>query len=162
RETVGAQANAFYVHQEIQTVWVGPTYARRIGRLGVGASAYLLIGSENINVDFTRYIGATEQFDTLSARTNITTLGVVAAVGARYDLSDRVSVGVGLFTPEWRGGWRNEFRRFTSPGSGTVINVAGLHATPSLPWRLQLGAAWNGRHTTLALDLTLLAPRDVF
>src|SRR5581483_2747148 len=75
RETIGAQTNAFYVHQELQTVWIGPTYARRIGRLGIGASGYLLIGTESINVDFTQLVGAGDAFGTSTARTNITMFG---------------------------------------------------------------------------------------
>lgn len=166
----GEQQNAFFLSNEVQTVWGGVSYARRFGVLGIGASAFVLIGSEVNFLDLTAAgvpdaSGASTEFITLTARSDTSTLGAVGALGVRYDPSDSLSLGLSIYSPALGTGSRRSYTRATV-SIGDTAQIAetvadDLHATPSLPVRVQAGLAWRRGSFTLAADAIVLGPRTV-
>jgi hypothetical protein len=96
-----------------------------------------------------------------------TVFGVVGSAGVRWDISDEFHLGLSVFSPELGGGSRRIFVRATSgdfpgqPAQILVVNVDNLSASPTLPLRAQLGAAWSIGKLTLSADAIFLAPREV-
>ena len=169
RDTLGSVDNAFFFTYQTRTVWAGATYAHRIGRFGIGAGAFLLIGDSINSFDITNTAATTNHvpFETITARTDITSIGVVATAGARWDPTDHLHLGLAIYTPAVGAGERRLFARATiasgDPGGAQamVVNNDKLHATPNEPLRVQTGIAWNDDGWTLAGDLILLGPRVV-
>ena len=165
RDQVAQRENAVFQVVDRQTVWVGPTYARRLGRLGFGASAFLLIGTASNLLDLT-LLQSGGGYSTLTVRTDQRILGFVGSLGVRWDVDDHLRLGASVFTPEvgLGGGSRSLFARLTSSSDPaapvTVINATGLHSTPTQPLRVQLGAAWTQGRLTLSADAMVLAARD--
>jgi hypothetical protein len=167
RDAIMSQQNAFFLASELQTVWAGLTYARRFGRLGVGASAFGLLGTQTDFVDITA-APASDRFVTLTQRTDISTHGVVGAFGIRYDATDRLRLGLSVFSPELGTGTRRVFARSTVslPSSGMppqiqVVTADDLHAEPTLPLRVQSGIAWATPTWTISADAIYLGSRSV-
>jgi long-chain fatty acid transport protein len=168
RKTAGMETE-FRTMSE-QTIWAGMTYARRFGRLGLGVSGYVLIGTSTALVDYNFMIPAdSSDFLIVSQRTDQTIVGLVGAFGARYDVSDHLKLGLSVFTQE-AGIYQD--RRFFGRVAyasedvglapyGVVTSQGGLHASPTLPWRIQLGAAWATGPWTFAADAMFLLPLDV-
>jgi hypothetical protein len=160
-----SQSNAFFTTNQIQTVWGGLTFARRMGNVGIGASAFLLFGTRLAELDITAVNGS-NVFATITDRTDETTIGVLGAIGARWDVTSQVSLGASLYTPSAGWGSRRVFIRATEALQGqtpqvTVVNLDGLHASPADPMRIQLGGAYHAGPLTLSADLILLLARDV-
>ncbi len=165
----GNNQNAVFFSQQEQTIWVGGAYARRLGRLGIGASAFLLIGTSTSFADLTAILSPTN-FATLTVRTDSTVVGAVGAVGIRYDVTDQLRIGFSVFSPELGiYGSRRTFLRAVAPPNQvapvppaqiSVVNQDGLHASPSLPFRLQGGVAWVSGKLTLAADAVYLGARQ--
>jgi hypothetical protein len=166
RDQLGDSANAFLSSGHAQTVWIGGGYARRLGRFGVGAGIYGLIGSSTGTLDLDLVIPGTNQFAVLTSRSDINVLGVVASAGARWDVSDTFRLGLSFFTPELGGGKRSAFNRLGRNdvnGPVVIINESdSLSASPTLPFRVQFGAAWERGAWTLAADVIWLGPRTVW
>jgi long-chain fatty acid transport protein len=167
RDSIQGAQNAFFLSDEIQTVWAGLTYARRFGKLGIGASAFGLLGSETQFLDLTA-AGVPTRFVTITTRSDISTKGVVGAVGLRYDVSDQLHLGLSVYSPELGTGTRRQFIRVAqatdqAPAGGQITEIVAddLHATPALPVRVQGGIAWSSGALTLAADAILLGPRAV-
>ncbi len=168
RRTAGAETE-FRTMSE-QTIWAGMTYARRFGRLGLGVSGYVLIGTSTASLDYNSMNSAnSSDFFVVDARTDQTVVGLVGAFGARYDVSDHLKLGLSVFTQE--AGIYQDRRYFGRAGiaaedlgvapGGAAISQGGLHASPTLPWRIQLGAAWVTGLWTFAADAMFLLPLDV-
>ncbi len=170
RKTAGMETE-FRTMSE-QTIWAGMTYARRFGRLGLGVSGYVLIGTSTASVDYNLMTSAdSSDFAVVSQRTDQTVVGLVGAFGARYDVSDHLKLGLSVFTQEaaiYQD--RRYFLRAAAAGEDLVPSVApastvkdpsGLHASPTLPWRIQLGGAWVDGPWTFAADAMILLPLDV-
>jgi long-chain fatty acid transport protein len=165
RDQLFSQSNAFFITQQIQTVWGGLTLARRMGNLGIGASAFLLFGTRLSELDLTAVNGS-NVFATITQRSDETTIGIVGAIGARWDVTREVSLGASLYTPSVGWGSRRVFIRATEALQGqtpqaVVVNVDGLHASPADPMRIQLGGAYHSGPLTLSADLILLLARDI-
>lgn len=165
RDTIKLQQNAFFLSDEVQTVWAGLSYARRIGRLGIGASGFVLLGSETNFLDLTASPDPAS-FATITARTDLSTTGVVGAAGLRYDATDHLRLGLSVFSPEIGSGTRRSFLRATIasptiPAQIATVTADDLHATPAMPVRVQAGAAWAGAQWTIAADAMYLGPRSV-
>lgn len=171
RTTINAQQNAFFLSDEVQTVWGGLSYARRIGRLGIGASGFVLLGSETNFLDLTAAPSATT-YATITARSDVSTTGVVGALGLRYDATDHLRLGLSVFSPELGSGTRRSFTRVTlaapasppsPPPAPQIVTVTAddLHATPALPLRVQAGIAWADARWTIAADAIYLGPRSI-
>jgi hypothetical protein len=165
RDQLGASANAFLSSGHAQTVWIGGGYARRLGPFGIGAGVYGLIGSSTATLDLDLLIPGTNQFAILTARNDSNIFGFVASVGARWDLSETFRLGLSFFTPELGGGNRSSFNRIAVNGVNgptAIINESdALSASPTLPFRLQFGAAWEQGPWTFAADVIWLGPRNV-
>ena len=171
RDKLGSNQNALFVSSENQTVWAGATWAHKWGRLGVGASAFLLFGTALSQLELTAVDPASSsRFATVTARFDETTFGGVGALGMRWDASDQVSVGLSVYSPEYGWGQRRSFVRVAvgdgvsgpgQPATVTVVNAEDLNATPTLPARVQLGVAWSGDRFVLTADATFLAGRTV-
>jgi hypothetical protein len=145
-----------------QTIWAGVTYARRFGRLGIGVSGYVLIATSTNSLDIT-LVESPTAFAILSGRLDRTNVGVVGALGARYDVSDHLKLGLSVFTQE--AGIYQDRRLFVrvAGSAPTILTVSqgGLRASPTLPWRIQLGGAWVAGPWTFAADAMMLPPLDV-
>jgi long-chain fatty acid transport protein len=169
RDTLGSVDNAFFFTYQTRTVWAGATYAHRLGRFSIGVGGFLLLGDTITTFDITSTAATATHvpFETITARTDITQLGVVATAGVRWDPTDHLHLGLSLYTPEVGGGERRLFARGTvdsgEPGGAgaMVINADNLHATPNEPLRIQTGIAWSSGGWTLAGDVMLLGPRVV-
>ncbi len=168
RDTLGSTQNAFSRIAETQTVWTGATYARRFGRWGLGVSAFFLLGTDTSQLDITAVApGSSTQFGTITSRMSETIFGGVGSAGVRWDISDEFHLGLSVFSPEVGGGSRRIFVRATrgdfpgQPAQIVVVNVDNLSASPTLPLRAQLGAAWSIGKLTLSADAIFLAPREV-
>jgi long-chain fatty acid transport protein len=168
RDAIASNENALFLSQQTQTVWAGLTYARRVGRLGLGASGYVLMASGRTFLDLTA-AAAADRFATISARTDLSTVGLLGAVGARLDVTDHWRLGLAVFTPEV-GVYnkRRTFQRITiadaTQGQAPqiiVINIDDLHAAPTMPLRVQAGVAWTAGALTVAADAMLLAPIEI-
>jgi hypothetical protein len=138
------------------------TYARRFGRLGLGVSGYALIGTSTSSQDITLK-ESPSAFAIINARIDRTTVGLVGALGARYDVGDHLKLGLSVFTQE--AGLYQDRRLFvrlagSAPMIGTV-SQGGLRASPTLPWRIQLGGAWVAGPWTFAADAMMLPPLEV-
>ena len=167
RQTAGSETE-FRTGSE-QTIWAGMTYARRFGRLGLGVSGYVLIGTSTASIDYNFMNSAnSSNFAIVSQRTDQTVVGLAGAFGARYDVSDHLKLGLSVFTQE-AGIYQD--RRYFGRGAGAggtlpaptsvVADPGGLHASPTLPWRIQLGGAWVHGPWTFAADAMILLPLDV-
>lgn len=167
RDTLGSRQNAFFYSDHMQTVWAGFSWARRFGRVGVGASGFALLGTRLSQQDITA-VAATDpsQFATLSARTDETTYGVAGALGLRWDPADDLHLGLSVYSPAYGTGRRRFFARGllgAVPGgpASQVVNEDGLGASPWQPLRVQAGVAATWGALTVAADVQLLGPREV-
>src|SRR5207249_651355 len=141
RDTLGSQQNAFFYNASHQTVWGGVTYARRIGRLGIGASGFVLIESASGGLDLTAISAMNPAlFTTITARTDETIVGAVGAFGLRWDPTDDIRLGLSFYSPELGAmKKRRTFVRFTvsDPMMGmpqaVAKNADDLTASPTLP-----------------------------
>src|SRR5262249_40837108 len=150
RDYLGTEASSVASAFKEDDVWIGFTYAHRFGRLSVGASGFGLFETESgaleLNVVDPSSSGA---FANLNASADATGLGLVGAIGVRYDVSDEVSLGVALYSPEL-GVWskRKIYVRAAAgdvdgmPAQSAVRHAEDLSSSPSLPARLQTGVAW--------------------
>ena len=165
RNQLGESANAYFSQRSNQTLWIGGGYAHRLGRVGIGAGGYVLIGSLSRFLDLDIITPAGTEFVILSARDDLSTVGFVGSVGVRWDVTDQIRLGLSVFTPAWGGGSRNSFVRVGAAAGGNAGAFArqsnDLSATPSLPYRVQAGVAWEAGRWTLAADLILLGPRNI-
>lgn len=168
RDTIVSKQNAFFFTDQVQTVWAGLSYARRMGRLGVGATGFLLFGTRISQTDITVVNPANPAvFATLGGRTDESVIGFAGAVGARWDVTDDLRVGLSVYSPALGGGKRRLFAKATQGAVGTgpaavVVNVDDLHASLSQPLRAQAGVALVSGPLTLAADLVYLAPRETW
>jgi hypothetical protein len=171
RDKLGSSQNAVFVSNEDQTVWAGATWAHRWGRLGIGASAFLLFRTSLTQLELTA-VDATDssRFATITSRVDQTTFGAVGALGIRWDATDQLSFGLSAYSPEPGWGTRRSFTRIAvgdniasqpAPAQVVIVNAEDLSATPTLPARVQAGVAWTGERLTLAADATYLAGREV-
>lgn len=165
RDQLGESANAYFSQRSNQTLWIGGGYAHRLGRVGIGVGGYVLIGSLSRFLDLDVISSDGTEFVILSARDDLSTVGFVGSVGVRWDVTDQLRLGLSVFTPDWGGGSRNSFVRVGAAVGGNAGAFARqsnhLAATPSLPYRLQAGVAWEAGRWTLAADLILLGPRHI-
>lgn len=167
RDSIGNPRNAFFLSQNSQTLWLGAGYARRLGRLGIGAMGYLLWGSETTQIDITATNADPTQFAILSARTDVSTIGGVGSLGLRLDATDQLSFGLSGYSPEIGGGSRRTFQRGALGSIGgrppqiVVVTRDDLSASPTLPFRLQFGAAWQTKPLTLTADVMYVGAREV-
>jgi len=165
RDQLGESANADFSQRSNQTLWIGGGYAHRLGRVGIGVGGYVLIGSLSRFLDLDIITPAGTEFVILSARDDLSTVGFVGSVGVRWDVTDQLRLGLSVFTPDWGGGSRNSFVRIGAAVGGNAGAFGQqsnqLSATPSLPYRVQAGVAWEAGRWTLAADLILLGPRQV-
>ena len=170
RDQILSSENAVMLVNQVQTVWVGLTYARRMGRVGIGATVFGLLGTRISQLDITAVLpGDSSQFEIVSSRTDETIYGAVGALGVRWDPIDSLRLGLSVFSPSVGGGSRRAFARGAAAGAGSatgnpvvvVSNLDGLHASPSDPLRVQGGVAWTRGPFTLSGDVILLAGRDV-
>jgi long-chain fatty acid transport protein len=169
RDTLGSQQNAFFYNASHQTVWGGVTYARRVGRLGIGASGFVLIETATGGLDLTAIAAMMpNQFATITARTDETIVGAVGAFGLRWDATDHVRLGLSFYSPELGAiTKRRTFVRITvsdpmmGPPQAVARNADDLTASPTLPVRVQGGVAWTAGAFTLAADAIFLGPVDV-
>jgi opacity protein-like surface antigen len=153
-----------FLTQSEQSIWAGATYARRFGRLGLGVSGYVVIGTHMSSGDISFVPPSNTLFAIISGREDQTNVGLVGALGARYDVSDHLKLGLSVFTME-AGIYqdRREYARYADNSIPLIYtrNQGGLHATPTLPWRIQLGGAWVDGPWTFAADAMILPPLDV-
>jgi long-chain fatty acid transport protein len=171
RDKLGSAENAFFVSQEQQTIWTGLTWARRWGRLGLGASLYGLFGTSLNQLELTAVNASnSSDFVTITSRTDEATYGVVGSIGLRWEVSDSVSLGFSAFSPELGWGNRRSFVRIAAgdnvsapgaPATVVVVNAEDLSATPTLPARIQAGIAWSGDRWVLTADGIFLPGREV-
>jgi len=165
RDTIGSNLNAFFLSSEQQTVWAGATWSRRWGGFGIGASGFLLFGTSVSQFELTA-VGSNSQFATITSREDETVLGVVGALGMRWDPTDRFHLGLSAFSPEIGRGTRREFVRVavgdnTPQGAGiAVVNADNLSAAPTLPLRVQGGVAFDVGSFLVSADLTYLGGRE--
>jgi long-chain fatty acid transport protein len=164
RAQLGDSANAYFSQRSNQTLWIGGGYAHRFGRVGLGVGGYVLIGTLSRFLDLNIITPDGKNFVILSQRDDLSTVGFVGSIGVRWDVTDQVHLGLSVFTPDWGGGSRSSFLRVGGAGDlvDTVIfsrQADHLAATPSLPYRVQAGVAWEVGRWTLAGDLIVLGPR---
>ena len=165
RDALGVGRNAFFYADQVQTVWAGLGWARRIGRLGVGATAYALLGTRQSQLDLTAIVaGDQSTFATVTARTDEATYGGAVAVGVRWDPTDQLHLGLSVTSPAFGTGKRREFVRMTvgqgtsGPALSEAVNAEDLHAAPWQPLRVQAGVAASFGALTVSGDLQLLGP----
>jgi len=167
RDSIGLPQNAFFLSQNSQTLWIGGGYAHRFGRVGFGAVGYFLLGTATYQLDLTVAAPTdARQFAILSGRTDITTIGGIGGIGMRVDASDHLRFGLSAYSPELGTGSRRTYQRGALgavSGGPTIVVVSEDHldAGPTIPLRLQLGAAWSNSPLTLSADLIFLGPREV-
>jgi hypothetical protein len=174
RDTLNANQNTFFLTQDSQTLWIGGGYARRFGRVGVGAMGYFLLGTQLQQLDLSA-IGAPatqtgpatsgNNFALVTARIDTTTEEFLGALGVRFDATDNLRLGLSVYSPAVGTGSRREFVRIagadaTNPGAMLVVNRDDLSATPTLPVRVQLGGAWEEGPWTFAADVIYLGARE--
>jgi long-chain fatty acid transport protein len=164
RDQLGESANAYFSQRRNQTLWIGGGYAHRLGRVGIGVGGYVLIGTLSRFLDFDVILPGGNEFVIFSQRDDLSTVGFVGSVGVRWDVTDQLRLGVSVFSPDWGGGSRSSFLRVgynvEGTGAGAVARQdTHLSATPSLPYRVQAGVAWEAGRWTLAADLIFLGPR---
>jgi len=162
RDSLGDSANAYFSQRRNQTLWIGGGYAHRLGRVGIGVGGYVLIGSLSRFLDLDVIAPDGKSFVILSERDDLSTVGFVGSIGARWDVTDQLHLGLSVFTPDWGGGSRQSFVRVGAAVDGVGAGARqsdNLSATPSLPYRVQAGVAWEVGNWTLAGDLILLGPR---
>lgn len=169
RDYLGSQASSAATSFKEDDVWLGLTYAHRFGKLSVGASAFALFETASAAIELNVVDpSSSAAFANINASNDETRLGVVGALGVRYDVSDEVSLGLALYSPEL-GAWskRKLYIRFANgdvdgmPADSSVRHAEDLHSSPSLPARLQTGVAWSSGAVTLTADLIVLFPREV-
>src|SRR5256885_3878839 len=110
RDTINSNLNAFFISSEQQTVWAGATWSRRWGAFGIGASGFLLFGTSVSQFELTA-VASSNQFATITSRADETVLGVVGALGVRWDPTDRLHLGLSAYSPEIGGGTRRQVFR---------------------------------------------------
>lgn len=168
RDNLGLSQLSFFNSGKEDDVWAGATYARRFGPVALGASVYGLVETSVSALDLTAAPSPSE-FANLSARFDELRLGIVGALGMRFDVTDEISLGLSAFSPEIgvHSSRRVYLRIATGDVNGQPATIAlrraeDLHASPSLPGRLQAGIAWSSGDVTLAADVILLLPRNVY
>src|SRR2546423_2543382 len=171
RDNLGSSQNAFFVSSEQQTVWAGATWARRFGRIGVGATGFFLFGTALSQLELTAIASdSPSRFVTVTSRVDETTYGVVGALGVRWDATDQLHLGLSAYSPEIGWGSRRSFARIATgdnlsgpgqPAAIFVVNADDLSASPTLPLRVQAGVAWSIGPLLLSGDATFLGARDV-
>lgn len=167
RDTLGSRQNAFFYGDQLQTVWAGLGWARRFGRLGIGATGFALLGTRLSQFDVTAVApGSPAQFATLSARTDETSYGAALAAGLRWDPMEDLHLGLSVYSPAVGFGKRRFFGRGTvgsvAPGpTSFVVNADDLHASPWQPLRVQAGVAARLGALTVSGDLQFLGARTV-
>ena len=140
-----------------QSIWVGMPYARRFGRLGLGVSGYVVIGTAAPSGDITWKWSDTE-FSILSRRIDQTIVGLVGAFGARYDVSDHLKLGLSVFTQE-AGIYQD--RRYYGRLAGSARHYR--HCQPRRPARIPHAAmAYPARRRVGRWTLGIRGRRDVF
>lgn len=166
-----AKSNAFFLTQDSQTVWAGGGYARRFGRFGIGVTAFGMLTREITQIDLNA-VDPTDatRFAAITIRQDVTTYGALGGLGVRYDPTDRLHLGLSVYTPSFGGGSRRYFARVLvgddttvagAPAQAGVIARDDLGASPSVPLRVQAGAAYNKGRWTFSADAMLLGPRHV-
>jgi hypothetical protein len=106
-------------------------------------------------------------FANIKARGDELQLGVLGAVGLRWDVTHAVSLGLSVFSPELGVYDRRSFyvRALASlPGDtpqSIAVSADDLSSTPAMPWRMQAGFAWSDDRLTISGDVMWLAPREV-
>jgi hypothetical protein len=168
RADIARTDNAVFYSNQDNTVWAGATYARRFGDVELGVSAYGLLETHISELDLSvlNPVDASRFANVFSRRDELK-VGVVGALGMRWDVSRELSLGVSVFSPAF-GVYdqRKEYvRLLAGPGDGIPTSVAvsadDLHSAPTLPLRLQGGIAWTSGSITLAGDVMVLASREV-
>ncbi|HUJ62667.1 MAG TPA: hypothetical protein VLX92_29395 [Kofleriaceae bacterium] len=165
RDHAGSMQNAFFLSGISQTVWAGATYSRRIGNLGIGVSAFGLLGSEIEFLDLTEASNASNYL-TITSRIDKSVKGAVLAAGIRYDASDNLRLGLSVYSPEVGWGSRRIFTRVTTASDGMTPQIFeqtddNLSSSPNLPIRIQGGVAWTDKVWTFAADAIFLGRRVV-
>ena len=166
-----AKTNAFGVGTDSQSLWLGGGYARRLGRLGLGASAHAVISTETSTLDL-NVINPQDpgRFAAITSREDIATTGFVFSLGARLDLTDHLHLGASIYTPAVGFGSRKEFARILlgrdvgtpgAPPNSVVRSEDGLAASPDVPLRAQLGLAFSSGPLTVSADVIYLGARDL-
>ena len=168
RADIASETDALFYSVRDDTVWAGLTYARRLGKIAIGGSLYGLLGTQLQELDLS-VVNAFDPslFVNIKARSEELQLGVVGALGVRWDVSPSVKLGLSVFSPELAVYDRRSFfvRALASLPGEAPIGVAGsaddLTSTPALPLRAQTGFAFTGERLALTFDLMWLAPRSV-
>jgi hypothetical protein len=84
RDTLGSTQNAFFLSNHQQTVWAGATWARRWGRIGLGATGFFLFGTSLTQLELTAVDPtSSSRFATVTAREDETILGYLDAAAER-------------------------------------------------------------------------------
>jgi hypothetical protein len=168
RDIIGSSQNAFSLTDNAETLWIGAGYARRFGAFGLGVMGYGLIGSSTGQLDLNVVNPQNRaEFGVITARTDVSMLAAVGAIGIRLDATDEIQLGLSAFSPAIGTGSRRVFVRVgqgqvgTTPPALVVVNQDNLDAAPTVPLRVQFGVAWHRTPWTLAADLMLLGPKDV-
>jgi long-chain fatty acid transport protein len=163
----GDENNAFFLSRNDQTLWVGGGYSRRMGNVGLGFALYGLMATSKQTLDF-NVVGDAQRFFILTARAESTTYGVVGAAGIRWDINRRWRLGASFFSPQFGTGSRSMFVRVTanptleSPAETQVLRREDLKAAPTLPFRAQLGVAYETGKWTFSADAIVLGPKEVW
>jgi long-chain fatty acid transport protein len=157
---------AFFLTSDQQTLWFNATWARRSGALAFGVAAWGLMRTELDANDLTlRSAADPGTFVTITQRVDSTSYGGVLSAGIRWDATPALHLGLSAATPALGRGDRRVFLRLAAAGAGgpasAVLDVSGLHASPTEPARLQGGVAWRRGAFTAAADLTWRLPRTV-
>lgn len=169
RTTIGGQTqNTFFLSSEVQTIWAGATYAYRTGRLSLGASGFLLFGMARDFFDIT-YVATQRDFAGITLRGDETVYGIVGAAGAHVDVTDHVRLGLSIYSPAIGSGSRRLYGRALCASQVPNPNCAGINilsadnlsASPSQPFRMQAGFAWESQGGAISADVIFLAPRSL-
>ncbi len=169
RDYLGSEASSVATSFREDSVWLGLTYAHRFGRLAVGASGFVLFETLSSSLELNVVDpSSSAAFANVNASSDETTLGLLAAVGVRYDVSDELSLGAAIYSPGI-GLWskRKFYVRFANgdvdgmPADSLIRHNEELHASETLPARLQAGLAWSSGAVTLSADVIVLFPREV-
>ncbi len=168
RADIASQTDAFFYSFRDDTVWAGLSYARRFGSFAIGGSLYGLLATQFQELDLS-VINAADSgvFANIKARGDELQIGVLGALGVRWDVSDAVSLGLSVFSPAFGVYDRRSFyvRALASlPGSSpqsVAASADDLTSSPAMPLRTQAGFAWSIDRLTISGDLMWLAPREV-
>ena len=166
-----SKSNAFFLTQDSQTLWAGGGYARRFGRLGIGIVGFGTLTREITQVDLNA-VDPTDasRFASITIRQDVTTVGLLGGVGLRYDPTERLHLGLSVYSPSIGTGSRRYFARvlvgdnLTAPGQPAQAGVVArddLDASPASPLRISAGAAYSHGRWTFSADAMLLGPRHL-